>query len=81
MRAEGSSVILDLEGNTTSPDTLKTCLEYLYKVAVRSGFKTPAHLIGAAAMACDDIIAEDEKDRKEQYAVPVAIKEQAEKEH
>lgn len=64
LKIEGNRIIFDLDGRTASPDTLKVCLEYMEKVAARSGLSLPAKLIGAASQACDDVITEEEQRRK-----------------
>ena len=50
---------LNLDDQTCTPETLKGCLDYLYRQAMMAGLKLPAHFIGAAAEATSDIIARD----------------------
>ncbi len=48
---------LNLDDQTCTPETLKGCLDYLYRQAMMAGLKLPAHFIGAASEATSDIIA------------------------
>lgn len=47
-------LVLDFKNNTTTPATLRVCLEYLFQVAMNSNLLLPAELIGAAVVACKE---------------------------
>ena len=42
------------EEDVCTPETLKSCLDYLYVEAVRAGLTLPAHLISVAAQAISE---------------------------
>ncbi len=48
---------LNSDDQACTPETLKGCLDYLYRQAMMAGLKLPAHFIGAASEATSEIIA------------------------
>ena len=50
---------LNIDEQACTPETLKGCLDYLYRQAMMAGLRLPAHFIGAASEATSDIIARD----------------------
>lgn len=50
---------LNLDDQICTPETLKGCLDYLYRQAMMAGLRLPAHFIGAASEATSEIIARD----------------------
>lgn len=56
--------LVNFEDSLCTPQTLKGCLDYLYRQAMIAGLRLPAHFIGAAAEATSDIIERGEAGSK-----------------